>query len=219
MIGCLGGARGVRDWNGDPEMKDNLNYQMNGEKTMTIYARPYPREELENGVMHLAKKYPAAFFPDTWSRRPLSANILDELQDDGAGDVLLASASFYIRNWNYQALLQAGAERIDLNGKKAGVVTKQEEIAAQKQIQEEKAIQARKQEEQIRNVPMLQPLRTVPKPVISNPKLSRLHTLLGSADEIKTDDKPLQAVMTAAALKLLVKEAQKAIAELENGDG
>jgi len=193
-----------------------FNANMNGEKTMAIYAKPYPREELENGVMHLAKKYPAAFFPDAWSRRPLSLDIFDELQSEGEGDLLLASASFYMRNWYYQGALHAGAERIDLNGKKVGTVTKQEEIAAQKQIQEEKA----RKEEQNRSVPMLQPqTKVTPKPMLSsNPQLSRLHTLLGSADKVKTDDKPLHAAMTAAALKLLVREAQQVIAELESGE-
>jgi sRNA-binding protein len=165
---------------------------------MAIYTKSYPREDLENGVMYLAKKYPAAFFPDTWSRRPLGLSILDELRTEGEGDLPLASASFYMRNWNYQASLQAGAERIDLNGKKVGVVTKREENAAQKQIQEERAVHTRKQEEQIRNVPMLQPPKIVPK---ADPKLSRLHTLLRSADEIKADDRPLQAAMTAAVIR------------------
>jgi sRNA-binding protein len=195
-------------------MTTNHN-QINGERTMVFYTKTYPKDELENGVMHLAKKYPAAFFPDVWGRRPLSLNILDDLQSEGEGDLLMASASFYIRNWNYQGALQAGAERIDLNGKKAGVVTKQEQIAAQKQIQEERAEHSRKQEEQFRNMPSMQPPKAA-VPRLSNQRLSRLRTLLGSAEEVKTDDKPLEAAMTAAALKLLVREAQKVIGELES---
>jgi sRNA-binding protein len=189
---------------------------------MTNYIKTFPREDLEQGVLHLAQKYPAAFFPGQYNRRPLSLSILDHLQEEGESELLLSSANFYMRSWFYQRALQAGAERVDLNGKKAGVVTKKEELAAQKQIEEEKAAHARKQQEeqqQFRTLPLLQPTTTksVAKPILSNSKLARLHTLLGAAAEVKTDDEPLQAAMTTAALKLLVVEAQKVISELEAG--
>jgi sRNA-binding protein len=150
---------------------------------------------------------------------------LQDLKDDGAGDVLLAAASFYMRNWNYQSCLQAGSERVDLNGKKAGVVTKQEELTTQKHLQEDKAAAAKRQEEQVRNHPLpqeaaaIQPPTIVRKPTkVANPKFARLRTLLGAVDDVKTDDQALQEAMTVAALKLLVKEAQKVISELETGE-
>ena len=50
---------------------------------------------------------------------------------------------FYLQSWGYLSCIEAGAERVDLNGKKAGIVTEQEQMSAQKRIRDEKATVAK----------------------------------------------------------------------------
>jgi hypothetical protein len=81
----------------------------------------YPREQLEEAVNIPVAKYPAAFFVDENQRRPLKADIDQDLVNDGNGELLVEGGlNYYRRNWGYQRSLQAGAERVDLNGQKAG---------------------------------------------------------------------------------------------------
>ncbi len=103
------------------------------------HTRTFPKEILLEAVRHLADKYPACFFEDPRQRRPLKSSIISDLEGDGATDELIAGADFYTRDWDYQRCLQAGAERVDLNGKKAGVVTEQEQRNARRRVREEKA--------------------------------------------------------------------------------
>ena len=58
------------------------------------------------------------------------------------------------------------------------------------------------------------------KRATDNP-LARLESILGRTAELLTadEDKALQSVLVAASLKVLVQEAQRVIASLENGDG
>src|SRR6516162_3008269 len=100
---------------------------------MEIFPKLYPREHLEQCVRYLADKYPACFFEDPGQRRPLKTNIVADLQKDGVSEGILAGVSYYVRHFGYLRCLQAGAERVDLNGKKAGVVTEQEMLNAEKQ--------------------------------------------------------------------------------------
>src|ERR1700719_2895162 len=102
-----------------------------------LVQRPLPREHLEDCVRYLAAKYPATFFEDPGMRRSLKINIVSDLQKEDVSAEIIAGVSFYTRHFAYQRSLLAGAERVDLNGKKAGVVTEQEQLNAQKKIREE----------------------------------------------------------------------------------
>jgi sRNA-binding protein len=198
-------------------------------------ATRYPREHLENAIRYLAEKYPACFFEDPGMRRPLKATIAADLQKDGVDEGIIAGVSFYMNHFGYQRQIQAGADRVDLNGRKAGVVTELEQLTAQKKVKEAK--------EEINNrktnpVPSLRsspvagkisgdglskaaaPVKQVsPGPTPEGvPVLARLHMLLESADKVfaATEDEALRTALTLASLKLLVAEAHKVIAALED---
>ena len=91
-----------------------------------------PREQLEELIQHLATTYPKAFFVQPYLKRPLKKNILLDLERDRIldDDRREAALNFYTRDWNYEHTLQAGAKRIDLNGKEVGIVTELEEREA-----------------------------------------------------------------------------------------
>jgi hypothetical protein len=101
--------------------------------------RTLPREQLEDCIHYLANKYPACFFEEPRMRRPLKKSIASDLEKDGVSQEVMSALSYYMRNWGYQNCLQAGVERVDLDGKKAGVVTEQEHMEAQQRIRAEKA--------------------------------------------------------------------------------
>ena len=208
------------------------------------YPQSYPREMLEEWVGYLVHKYPACFYHDPALKRPLKKDIQDDLRDESAIDAE-AAVTFYTRNWGYLYCLQAGAQRVDLDGKKAGVVTEQETLTAKKQLYDEKqrvkerrAIErgdpiatlnglhanGRIPDDQLRKVdaPPLPPVRTVRevKQATGNP-WARLESLMGHTAKLMAadEDKVLQSALVAAALKVLVQESQRVIASLENGDG
>jgi ProP effector len=206
---------------------------------MTFNAQRYPRETLEEWVEHLVRKYPACFYHDAALKRPLKKGIQDDLHNESAINVE-AALSYYTRDWYYLACVQAGAERIDLDGKKAGVVTDQEARTANKQLLDEKqklkekrAIERRNpiatlnslhanghiSTDQLRKVDA-PPLRTETevKRAADNP-LARLESVLGRTAELLTadEDKALQSALVVASLKVLVQEAQRVIASLEIG--
>ena len=204
-----------------------------------LVQRPLPREHLENCVSNLAAKYPACFFEDPRMRRPLKINIVSDLQKEGVSAEIIAGVSFYMRNWEYQRSLQAGAERVDLNGKKAGVVTEQEQLNAQKKVREEKEELARKNNagslpavsvlrslheagkistDQLSKVtlPATPPARQTMSPK-SSPVLARLQTLLERTNTllIETEDEALRSALAGTCLRLVVSEAQRVIASFE----
>ena len=200
---------------------------------MNYYAQPYPRDMLEDWVGYLTRQYPACFYRDSGLRRPLKKDIQDDLQNENESAIdVEAAISFYTRNWDYLACLQAGAERVDLDGKKAGVVTEQEALAARKQlfderqkVKEKRAAERMDSITTLKGLPMMRkvdapPVRTEVKRATDNP-IARLESILGRTAELLTadEDKALQSVLVAASLKVLVQEAQRVIASLENGDG
>jgi sRNA-binding protein len=79
-------------------------------------------------------------------KRPLKKNILLDLEHDGVldDDRREAAVSYYTQGWDYEAVLQAGAKRVDLDGKEVGTVTEteareaRERVAAQKKERAEK---------------------------------------------------------------------------------
>jgi hypothetical protein len=200
---------------------------------MNIYGKKYPREHLEECVRYLVGKYPACFFEEPEMRRPLKVDIVANLHKDGAGDETIAGAIFYMNNFGYQRSLLAGAERVDLNGKRAGVVTKQEQLNAEKWGRERKEEYARKNgAAPLSAVAVLQSLQTagristdqlskvtLPATLQKSPVLTRLKTLLASTDNIliDTQDEALRSALASASLKLLIAEAQKVMASLDGG--
>jgi sRNA-binding protein len=158
----------------------------------------------------------------------LKTNIVADLEKDGVSDEIIAGLPFYMRNFGYLYCLQAGVERVDLNGKKAGVVTEQEQLNAQKQVREEKEELARKNAFAVlRPVSVVQPISNVPLPAVTKqamaadpqnrPELARLATLLASTNTImsETGDKALRSALASASLNLLIQEAQKIVTSLE----
>jgi sRNA-binding protein len=207
---------------------------------MTMHLRTLPKQVLLDGVHSLANKYPGTFFEDDRLRLPLKKNIVADLQRDGASEEEMSSAEFYLQSWSYQSQLYAGAERVDLNGKKAGTVTEQDQMDARKKIAAEKKARAEKNGaitvdgslhaagritgDQLRKLDA-PPKVAKPMPVQAAaktdvPLLTRLQSLLSSAATVQaeTEDEALRSVMTVAALKLLAGEAQKIAASLEEAD-
>jgi sRNA-binding protein len=189
--------------------------------------RKFPREVLEGAVRVLSDKYPACFFVDSRMRRPLKNTILEDLAEDRASAEELSAVGFYTHDWSYQMSLQAGVERVDLNGKKAGTVTAAEELAARKQVQAEKeAVKAIKAPAKLRVKPkdVLPEWAPVDEPLPAAPAapvdpLARLQKLMatGAALYADTEDEALRAALAVTVLKQLRDEAVKAIALLDGG--
>jgi sRNA-binding protein len=98
------------------------------------------RDENETTIRQLVNKYPKCFFEDPRQRIPLKKNIAADLQMDGfpaAYEVIVSAVEWYMSHFAYQYALQAGAKRINLNGKEAGTVTQQEYLNSQKRIKED----------------------------------------------------------------------------------
>jgi sRNA-binding protein len=211
----------------------------------------FPREHLDESIRQLAARYPSCFFESPKLRRPLKAAIETDLQKDGIGDEVIAAVQFYKSNWSYQRALQAGAERLDLSGKKAGTVTEQEQRTAQNRIRVEQEERTRKDGSgaqraspvstllslhAVREASAAQPSAGLEQPSeerdfnhgvtearhvpAESPKapapLARLQAILQSASDIaaRTEDETLQTALIVAALRVLIGEAEKAIATL-----
>jgi sRNA-binding protein len=58
----------------------------------------------------------------------IEKNIIADLEEDDIPDNERreAAISYYTRDWNYEWKLEAGAKRIDLDGKEVGTVTETE---------------------------------------------------------------------------------------------
>jgi sRNA-binding protein len=176
----------------------------------------YPRETLEGWIDHLVRKYPACFCRDPTLKRPLKKSIENDLRDESAIDAE-AALSYYTRNWDYQNSLQAGADRIDLDGKKVGTVTESEFTDSsdgvslfgeeKQRVREKRAGVATDQ---------LRKIDAPPREPEAKP-LARLESIMArtvglmAADE----DKALQSALAIASLKILIQEAEKVIAALD----
>jgi sRNA-binding protein len=189
--------------------------------------RKFPREVLEGAVRILADKYPACFFVDSRMRRPLKNAILEDLAEDRASAEELSAIGFYTHDWSYQMALQAGVERVDLNGKKAGTVTAAEELAARKQVQAEKeAVKATKMPVKLRvkptdtsqEWPPVEPGELLPAASAAPvDPLARLQKLMatGAALYADTEDEALRVALAVTVLRQLRDEATKAIEILD----
>jgi sRNA-binding protein len=192
--------------------------------------RKLPKEILEEGIRTLAERYPACFSEDPRQRRPLKNTIRADLKADGVDEETMACVDYYIRNWTYQGLLQAGAERVDLNGKKAGVVTEQEQLAAQKKVRDEKEKLAAGRipaDIPLMRTPTVAKTKTAPSPApeftppANGVDLAALRATWSDIDAVLATAKgdTLRSALAVAALKVFVGEAEKVIASLEGGAG
>ena len=207
------------------------------------YARPLPRPMLEEYIEYLSAKYPKCFFVDLRMRRPLKKTIVADLQKEKVLDdeKIAAVTNFYMNDFGYQYALLPGAERVDLDGNKAGTVTAQERIDA---INRVKAIK-QKLSERDKDIGLpvavmsrlhaagriprdalgkvtaprdATPMKKPEPPKAATPEpaslLERLQALMASLQNIKTEDEGLKLALTAATLGVIVAEAQKLIETL-----
>jgi ProP effector len=207
---------------------------------MMLHRRTYPREQIDEMIQHLAEKYPATFFIAPAMKRPLKKNIIADLAKDKTldDDRREAAINFYTHDWNYENKLLAGVERVDLNGKKAGVVTEQEQREAQERVHAAKLEQRQKYRDAENKVyPVVQKLHDagkIPTDSLSKitapmrekvvapksksvPELDRLHVLLTKVENImqENDDAALRAALATAVLGMIADEAAAVTANLK----
>jgi sRNA-binding protein len=107
-----------------------------------MYYHQHQRDEF---VRYLAEMFPKCFFEEPDHGRPLKHNIIDDLEARKVldRDKLLQTLDWYTGHFTYSRILIAGAERVDLDGTKAGVVTMKEQqdartdLAARKRNKEQ----------------------------------------------------------------------------------
>jgi sRNA-binding protein len=201
------------------------------------------REESEHVIRKLANDYPKCFFEDPKQRQPLKKTILADLEKDGfpaAHELLEAALDWYQSHFAYQYALQAGTSRIDLQGKKVSSVTEQEHRNAKKRIEEDKQRHAAKDigsstrtlaslhgagripDDQLKKLDAPPMPVTQKKPVMETPEpaaeLARLYEALNAANTTlaAVSDPTLRSAMAAAALGIVVKEAQRVVAGFQD---
>jgi len=100
-------------------------------------------------LQQLMEAYPKTF--DRKNVRPLKIGIQEDLVADEkvAKNKIKRALASYVRALNYYRSLREGAERIDINGEAAGVVTKEESEHAKQKLKEiNKARQEKRQEQE-----------------------------------------------------------------------
>jgi sRNA-binding protein len=191
------------------------------------------RTESEDTIRTLAERFPKCFSEDPKMRRPLKKEILADLQREGLLAPSFRSAvGWYQGNFGYQYALQAGAKRIDLDGREVGTVTEQEQRDAEKFIAERKRIQ---RENSNLAIPMTTSLhktndtlrRAAPTArtttMDADSPLARLMALVEGVDRALTDtaDPALRAAFGLAGLQAVAAEVQAQIDSMQklNGTG
>jgi ProP effector len=193
----------------------------------------YNREEIEATIRMLAERFPKCFVENPQLCRPLKRNILADLEQadfPAAHDLIAAAVNWYESNFSYLYALQAGAKRIDLNGKEVGTVTELEQAAALKKIKERKKFLSERYggynatktlatlhaagripDDQLRKLEA-PPIPVKTKPAAA-PELTRVHEALAAAQTAwaGSGDTSLRAALTSAALGVVIKEAQSVI--------
>jgi ProP effector len=208
---------------------------------MHSHLRTIPREQLEESIRELADMYPRCFITNGRMRLPLKIGIEADLRQDDVDEDTISAVSFYTQSWNYLQCLQAGAERVDLDGIKAGVVTEQEASAARKRYQEGQAEVARRRSAPSSSppaflisrrsprppcepgVPEEAPAPPAEKPAEESPRatlsLARLQKTLQLASDVAAGagEESLRTALVVTALKILIGDAEKAITTLTGG--
>jgi sRNA-binding protein len=203
------------------------------------------REESEHTIRLLVDRYPKCFFADPQQRRPLTRNILADLQKDGvpvARELLVPAVDWYCSHFGYLHAVQAGAKRVDLSGRDAGSVTAQEQYAAQIKIQEGKQKLGEKQRNAVETIRLLHAQGRISSDAIKKldappapqerpmkvkeartaPVLERVYEALAAADALLVKDcDALRSAMAAAALLVVGEEARRVVDNLttQNNDG
>jgi sRNA-binding protein len=197
------------------------------------------RTDSEEIIAMLAKHYPATFFVQSNLRRPLKKDIIEDVIAEGfpaARELIEAGVDYYQSHLAYQYALTTGVSRLDINGKEVSVVTKAEHEAAKKLIAEINQKRSDKNaaatlatlhangripDDQLKKLdapPMTTPSTGPPKTIL--PELEPIHTALIAANTtLATITGPLQAAMVAAALRVMIDEAQRVIDNLTEAGG
>jgi sRNA-binding protein len=113
---------------------------LNGTEHQEQVMPHYHRDDRELFLRHLADQYPKCFFLEPALRRPLSKNILSDLDRARALDPekCRQAVEYYENHFNYQRAILTGAERVGLHGERAGTCTLQEQENARKRVLERK---------------------------------------------------------------------------------
>jgi sRNA-binding protein len=146
-----------------------------------------------------------------------------------ASELLHSAVDWYRSHFAYQYALQAGAKRIDLRGQEVGTVSDAEQYAAQIKIRGDKEKLSEKTHNN--SVKTLHSLHAngrissdqikkldappVPKPITPAAHLKRVYQALDAASSLMTQERDeLSAAMAAAALGVVINEAQRVIDEV-----
>jgi sRNA-binding protein len=157
-----------------------------------IAMRTIPREQIEDTIRYLATLYPKAFFVERHLKRPLTKNILRDLEKDRVlvdDDRREAAINYYTQDWNYLETIVAGAKRVDLHGHEVGTVTMQEQLETQRKLKALKdELRERRKAESIRSpievarrlhangkIPT-DSLSKIPAPPLENPPMTKAKT-------------------------------------------
>jgi ProP effector len=103
--------------------------------------RAFRRDECDAIIAKLATHYPACFFENPKFRRPLKKDILADLHAAGfpfTREETAAAVEWYKSHFSYRYAVQAGAKRVDLDGREAGTVTLAEQRSAESYIAKRK---------------------------------------------------------------------------------
>jgi hypothetical protein len=189
------------------------------------------RIERDEAVRYLAEMFPKCFFENPDHRRPLKHDIVIDLEQKNILDwtKLLHAIDWYQSHFTYRRSLLAGAERIDLDGRKAGTVTPKEQQEARKWVAERKRelLEQRQITEQphrtaVKDIPIEPALNgiTVPGHGPGTPlraSLAPLHGTLVATSGIMVDERyaALRPVLVAAALRELIAGAERVINSLQ----
>jgi hypothetical protein len=179
----------------------------------------YHKEDRENFIRYLAERFPRCFFEDPAQRRPLKRNIAVDLEKQNVLDQekLSQTLDWYMSHFAYRYSLMAGADRIDLDGNKAGTVTPQEQMEARKWIAARKH---EMNERQIQHVtPTTKPVVVI-KPATNglHPSLTELQAVITIVSNILTEKQyePMRPALAAAALQGVIDNAERLIHALQN---
>lgn len=208
--------------------------------------RTLPREQLEELISYLAMTYPKAFFTPPQPKRPLKKNIISDLEKDRVLDdeKREAAVNFYMRDWNYERVLQVGAKRVDLGGREVGTVTELEQSEAEARVRaQKKIINERRQAEgpievtrrlhaagkistdmlsKITAPPLAPPIvkethmaKAKPEANTADPFVT-IQTLLDATRKALPEQPDLRRAFSIAGLRVISAECEKVAAELED---
>jgi ProP effector len=205
-------------------------YQPDGD--LQVY---YHKDEREEFIQYLADKFPKCFFDEPSHRRPLKHDILDDLDKQKVLDreKLTQTLDWYQNHFVYRYGLIAGAERVDLEGNKAGFVTEAEQRAARawiaarkREMKEQQTVAAMPviptaagKGHEINGAAMPKIAATTPDLPRANhlpPALSEMQAAIGIINNIMTERQyePLRPALATAALKEIIGKAERLISSL-----